>query len=110
MGSVSWRLAQLEELSRERARSFLRQAWGSLADEEAAFLLASYAEWVPDEEPTSEEQEVRKKTRAAMPEELIAQAIGLTDLIKPEEIDRRIGKLVQTLGTFECGDGIRRHT
>jgi hypothetical protein len=44
-----------------------------------------------------------------MPEELIALAIGLTEHMETEEIDRRIRVLVRSLGIFERGEGIRRY-
>jgi len=102
-------VAWLEEVSRERATSRLRQAWASLTDEEVAVVLAPYAEWVQYGEPTEEEKEVRGKARDAMPEELIATAIGFTERMESEEIDWRIHSLVGELGIFERGKGIRRH-
>ena len=44
-----------------------------------------------------------------MPEELISRAIGRTEWIDQQEVDRRISELVQALGIFERGDNIRRH-
>jgi hypothetical protein len=71
--------------------------------------LAPYAEWVKTGELTEEARAVRDKVRAAMPEELIARAIGFTERMDSEEIDRRISDLVRSLGIFERGDNIRRY-
>jgi hypothetical protein len=71
--------------------------------------MAPHAEWSHADKPTDEEKEVRKKARASMPEEGIAAAIGLTERMESEEIDRRIQYLVGELGIFERGEGIRRH-
>jgi hypothetical protein len=109
LGGVSRRVAKLEEVSQDRAAAELRRAWANLTDWEVATVLAPYAEWVKTGEQTEEEKEVWEMARAAMPSELIAQAIVLTDCMNSEEIDRRIGQLVQTLGILERGDGIRRH-
>lgn len=109
MGGVSRRLARIEEASQDRARAELYQAWAGLADREIATVLAPYAEWAKTSEPTEEARAVWEKTRAAMPEELIARAIGLTERMDLEEIDRRISDLVRSLGIFERGEGIRRH-
>ena len=109
MGSVSRRLAKLEEVSQDRATAELRRAWASLTDEEVATVLAPHAKWTHTGEPTEEEKELRERTRAAMPEELIAAAIGLTESMEPEEIDRRIHILVGELGIIERDAGIRRH-
>lgn len=107
--SVSRRLALHEEVSRDRARDELRRAWDSLTDREVAELLSPYADWAPNSEPNPEERELEKRTRAAMPEELIARAIGLTERMDPEERDQRISNLVQTFGISERGDRIQRH-
>ena len=107
MAGVENRLTRLEERSRKRAVSRLRRAWENLTDEEAAIVLAPYADGI--REPTPAEREMEEKTRVAMPEELIAAAIGLTESMGPEEVDRRIGVLVGELGILERGRGIRRH-
>jgi hypothetical protein len=107
VAGVGKRLARLEELSREVAVAELRQACANLTDEEVALVMAPYVDGA--REPTPEEREVEEKARASMPEELIAQAIGLENGMESEEIDRRIGMLVQTIRIFERGDGIRRH-
>jgi hypothetical protein len=107
VAGVGKRLACLEELSREVAVAELRQAWANLTDEEVALVMAPYADCV--REPTPKEREVEEKAWAAMPEQLIATAIGLIERMEPEEVRRRISDLVRTLGIFERGDGIRRH-
>jgi hypothetical protein len=109
MGSIETRLTRLEDISQERAVAELCRIWGGMTDEEIAVFLVPYAEWVPDSEPTPKENEVSEKTQAAMPEELIARAIGFTEGMEDEEIDQRIGNLVRRLGIFERGSGIRRH-
>jgi hypothetical protein len=109
MGAVERRLEKLEGRSREDAVTELRRAWASFTDEEVATVLAPYAEWAHVVESTGEVEELRERTRAAMPEELIARAIGLTESMETEEIDRRIRFLVRSLGIFERGEGIRRH-
>lgn len=109
MGSVGKRLEKLEDLSRDRAVGELRRAWASLTDEEVAELLSPYADWTPNSEPNPEERELEKRARGAMPEELIARAIGLKDGMETEEVDRRIHSLVRSLGIFERGEGIRRY-
>lgn len=108
MGSVNSRLARLEEVSRDRAVAELCRAWAGLTDKEVATVLTPYAEWAHTGLPTEEETEVRERVRVAMPEELIALAIGLTEHMETEEIDRRIRVLVRSLGIFERGEGIRR--
>lgn len=107
MGGVSRRLARLEEVSQNRAAAEMRRAWASFTDRELATLLAPYADGI--REPTPEEREVEGKARAAMPEELIARAAGLTERMEPEERDRRISNLVRTFGISERRDRIRRH-
>lgn len=109
MSAIERRVEKLEGRSREDATARLREAWASLTDEEVAELLSPYADWVPNSEPNPEEREVEKRARSRMPEELIARAIGLTEGMESEEVGRRIGNLVQTLGIFERGDGIRHH-
>jgi hypothetical protein len=109
VGSVTGRLERLEEASRDRAVDELRRAWASFTDEEVAELLAPYADWVPNSEPNPEERELEKRARAAMPEELIARAIGLKNGMEDEEVDRRIRSLNRELGIFERGDNIRHH-
>jgi hypothetical protein len=106
---VSRRLERLEEDSQDRAAAELRRAWASLTDKEVAELLAPYADWIPNKEANLKERELEKRMRAAMPEELIARAIGLTEGMESEEIDRRVGVLNRKLGIFERGDNIRRH-
>ena len=44
-----------------------------------------------------------------MPEELIARAIGRTERMESEQVDRRIYVFVGSLGIYERGDDIRRH-
>lgn len=107
MGGVSRRLERLEDLARDRAVGELRRAWASLTDEEVALVMAPYADGI--REPTPKEREMEEKVRVSMPEELIAQALGLTERMESEEIDRRIHILVGELGIFERGAGIRRH-
>ena len=107
MGGVSRRLERLEDFARDRAVGELRRAWASLTDEEVALVMAPYADGI--REPTPEERKIEEKARAAMPEELIARAIGLTERMESEEMDRRIHILVGELGIFERGKGIRRH-
>jgi hypothetical protein len=97
----------LEDLSRESAVAELRRAWASFTDQEVALMMVPYANGI--REPTPEESEVEERARAAMPEELIARAIGLKDGAGDEEVDRRISNLVRSLGIFERGDNIRRH-
>lgn len=109
MGSVSKRLDRLEENSRDRAATELRRAWASLTDKEVADLLAPYADWTSVSHPNPQGRVLEKRARAAMPEELIARAIGLTEGMESEEIDRRVGVLNRKLGIFERGDNIRRH-
>lgn len=109
MGGVSKRLERLEESDRDRAVAELRRAWANLTDDEVAGLLAPYADWTPNGEPNPEERELEKRSRASMPEDLIARAIGLTERMEPGEVDRRIHVLVGELGIFERGEAIRRH-
>jgi hypothetical protein len=105
--SVMRRLESLESLARANAVDELRQAWANLTDEEAALVLGPYADG--RREPTPEESAIAEKLRASIPEELIATAIGLEDGMKAEEINRRMKALVNTLGVFERGSGIRSH-
>jgi hypothetical protein len=109
MGSIETRLTRLEDISQERAVAELCRIWGGMTEEEIAVFLVPYAEWVPDSEPTPKENEVSEKTQAAMPEELVARAIGFTEGMEDEEIDRRIANLVRRLGIFERGLGVRHH-
>jgi hypothetical protein len=117
MGSLGRRLCRLEGLSREDAVAELRRAWANLTDEEIGLILAPCigAEKLPDgrvrrlRERTPEEREVEEKARATMPEELISRAIGRTERMADEEVDRRIRSLNRELGIFERGDNIRRH-
>ena len=106
-GSVSRRLARLEKADQDRAVAELRRAWTSLKDREIALIIAPYANGV--REPTPEEKEVEEKARVAMPEELISRAIGRTEHMESEEVDRRIHVLNRSLGIFERGDTIRSH-
>lgn len=85
----------------------LRRAWASLTDREIALIMAPYANGI--REPTPEEREVQERARAAMPEEIISRAIGRTEHMDSEEVNRRIHVLNRSLGIFERGDGIRRH-
>jgi hypothetical protein len=105
---VSRRLERLEEASQDWARAELRRAWNGLTDEEVAELLSPYADWTPNSVPIPKERELEKRMRAAMPEELIARAIGRTERMDQEEEDRRIATLVRSLGIFERGDDIGR--
>jgi hypothetical protein len=107
MAGVGKRLSWLEELSHERATARLREAWASLSDREVALMMAPYVDGI--REPTPQEREVEEKARAAIPEGLIAMAIGLKNGMEEEEVNRRISNLVQTLGIFERGKGVRRH-
>ena len=109
MGSLGRRLGRLEGLSREDAVAELRRAWASLTDEEVAELLSPYADWTPVSHPNPQERELERRARAAMPEELISRAIGRTERMADEEVDRRIRSLNRELGIFERGDNIRRH-
>ena len=109
MGSASRRLERLEEASQDRARAEVRRAWASLTDEEVAELLSPYADWTPNIEPSPEGRELEKRMRAAMPDELISRAIGQTEHMSEEEVDRRLSDLVRSFGISERGDGIRRH-
>ena len=105
--SVRRRLESLEGLARANAVDELRRAWASLTDEEAALVLAPYAD--SRREPTPEESAIAEKMRASITEELVATAIGLEDGMESEEINRRMKALVNTLGVFERGSGIRSH-
>lgn len=107
MGSVSRRLERLEDDAQDRARVELRRAWNSFTDRELAMLLAPYADGI--REPTPEERGMEEKARAAMPEELIDRAAGLTECMDQEEKNRRISNLVGTFGISERRDRIRRH-
>jgi hypothetical protein len=86
----------------------LRRAWASFTDEEVAELFSPYADWTSVSHPNPQERELEKRARAAMPEELISRAIGRTERIDSEEVDRRIRILNQQLGIFERGNNIRR--
>ena len=116
MGGVRKRLGRLEEHSRRRAVIKLRRAWADLTNKELTLLLGPYtgASRLPDgricgiREPTPEESEADERFRALATEELIAAAIGLTEQMEPEEVDRRISALNRELGIFERGEGIRR--
>jgi hypothetical protein len=107
LGSLETRLARLEDLSREHAAAQITRAWAQLTDKEIALMLAPYADGA--REPTPEEREVEERMRAATPEELIHKAIGFEEGMEQEEVNRRISKLVDRLGIFERGAGIRRH-
>lgn len=104
---VSRRLAKLEEDAQDRAAAEMRRVWANLTDWEIALMLAPYADGI--REPTPEEREMEKNSRAAMPEELITRAAGLTEHMGPEERDRRVSNLVGTFGISERRDRIRRH-
>ena len=108
-GSVGRRLMRLEEASQERAAAQVRRAWADLTDEEVAELLSPYADWSPNSEPNPQERELEKRARTAMPEGLISRAIGRTERMGQEEVNRRLSDLVRSLGIFERGDNIRRH-
>jgi hypothetical protein len=108
LGSMTGRLERLEEASREMAVGELRRAWASLSDEEVAELFSPYADWTPVSHPNPQVRELEKRARTAMPEELITRAAGLTEHMDEEEVNRRVSKLVRSLGIFERGDNIRR--
>jgi hypothetical protein len=87
MGSVTRRLQALEDCSREQAAAQIRQAWDRLSDEEMALILA------PGHfgrEPTPKEARAQKESREAMPQSLIAHAIGYQEEMPGEEVSRRL--------------------
>jgi hypothetical protein len=117
VGSIDARLSRLEESDREHALNELRHAWSLLSDEEIALIVLPFedATRLPDGSIsgvrvlTSQEEQAARKAKAHISEEMITRAIGLTDQIPEEEIDRRIKVFVRRLGVIERGEGIRRH-
>ena len=109
MGSIETRLSRLEELSQERAVEELRRAWARLSDKEIALILGRLVQPDMHQDGDPEEESAVEKARVSMLEELIAVAIGFTEHLDTEEIDRRIKALTKRLGIFERGAGIRRH-
>lgn len=90
MGSVTRRLQALEDCSREQAAAQIRQAWDRLSDEEMALILA------PGHfgrEPTPKEARAQKESREAIPESLIAHAIGHREDMVEDEVFRRLGEV-----------------
>ena len=81
------RLQGLEEVDRERATAEIRQAWDSLSDEDCALILAPYHF---KRDPTPEESAAESQARAAMPEALLARAIGYREALSEEEVSRRL--------------------
>jgi hypothetical protein len=102
MGGLGRRLERLEEASRGSAAARVRSAWGSLTDGEIAAPLAPYAgaEELPDgtvrlsREPTPEGRAAEEKLKGAVPEGVLARAIGYSGSTTPEEAGRRLGALV----------------
>lgn len=117
MGSIGNRVTRLEERYRGQAVEDLRQAWDALADEEVALLLDPYTdvEVLPDgelrfaREPTPAQRRLSASMRDAAPEELIARAIGFTERMDSQEIDRRMKALLERIGLFERKASIQRH-
>jgi hypothetical protein len=93
LSNVSRRLERLEEDVQDRARAEMHRAWASLTDKEVAELLSPYADWTPVSHPNPQERALEKRMRAAMPEELISQAIGRKSGMEDEEVNRRTGLL-----------------
>lgn len=87
MGSIGRRLQGLEEIDRERATAEIRRVWGCLSDEDWALILAPYHF---RRDPTPEESAAENQARAAMPEALIARAIGYREDLSEEEVSRRL--------------------
>ena len=85
MGSIGRRLQGLEEIDRKRATPEIRQAWNCLSDEECALILAPYHF---NRDATPEESAAQSQARVAMPEALIACAIGYREDLSEEEVSR----------------------
>ncbi len=90
MGSIESRLRRLEDRSRERAAAVVRRAWEGLTDEEVALILSPL---YFGREPAPEEAATEEKFRAAVPETLIARAIGYREGLTEEEVSRRLREL-----------------
>jgi hypothetical protein len=91
VSSLSRRLDNLEDRSREHATAEVLTAWERLTDAEVVRIVAPFCF---DREPTSEEQAAHETFQEEVSEDLIARAIGLRAEIDEGEIDRRIGGLV----------------
>lgn len=113
MAGVGRRLERLEEFSRRSAAAGIRRAWGEASDEEMALVLGPY---YFGREPTAEESGVSDSIRARMPEDLIARAVGYRDGMSDEELDRRMGELLEpvlsvrrraVLGLLRAAEGSR---
>jgi hypothetical protein len=91
MGSITRRLRQLEERNREQATAEIRRAWDRCSDEELAVILAPFHF---GREPMPEEAAAEAEFRAAVPEALIARAIGPPEDLPEEEVSRRLGEVV----------------
>jgi hypothetical protein len=65
----------------------IRRAWDRLPDEEIALVVAPLHF---GREPTPEEAKAQKGSREAMPESLIARAIGCSEEMAEEEVSRRL--------------------
>ena len=86
------RLELLEDASRESAAADVRAAWRALGDEEMAFLVVPHFH---GREPRSRERAAEERARGIWPEELIARAVGYRDGMPDEELDRRMGELLE---------------
>ena len=92
MGSIGRRLGNLEETSRQNAVAEIRRAWREMSDEEMALVLGPY---YFGREPTAEEAQAADGSRAKLPEDLIARAVGYREGMGDEELGRRMGELLE---------------
>lgn len=91
MGSIGRRLERLEDRDRETAAAEVRRAWDRLSDEEMALVLGPYRH---GREPTAEESAAEERFRRAVPEALIARAIGYSEEMADTGVSRRLQELI----------------
>lgn len=91
MGSITRRLRTLEENSREQAAAEIRRAWDRCSDDELALVLAPFHF---GRDPTPKEAAAQEAFREAMPEVLVAHAIGYSEDLAEEEVSRRLGEVI----------------
>ena len=94
MGSINRRLQTLEENSREQATAEVRRAWDRTPDKEVALILAPFHF---GRDPTLEEAAAQEQAQEAMPEALIARAVGYSEDLPEEEVSRRLGEVIDTV-------------
>ncbi len=91
MGRIETRLRTLEDHARERAAAVVRRAYESLTTPEVALILAPF---YFGREPAPEETTAAEEFQKAVPEALIARAIGYREDLAEEEVSRRLGELI----------------